>query len=124
VDLLNEAEETGMTEPPTMGDLMNQVKELRQNLLNAHAELSTTEVTGTAGDGRVKVTMLGSGEVTSVRFDQGAVDEGDAEALAALTLTALRNATDAVKVLTTQRMGDAVGGNADWAGRLGPGHAP
>jgi nucleoid-associated protein EbfC len=76
-----------MTEPLTLRDLMRRAQEMQQHMVHAQSELAQTEVTGTAGGGLVTVTMLGTGEISSVRFDQAAVDEGDAEALAALTLT-------------------------------------
>jgi DNA-binding YbaB/EbfC family protein len=113
-----------MTEPPTLRDMIKRTQELRQHLVHAQSELAQTEVTGTAGGGLVTVTMLGSGEVSSVRFDQVAVDEGDAEALAALTMTALRHATDAVKSLTTQRMGAVANGFDDALGRPRPRQLP
>ena len=96
-------------EPQTLRDVMKRVQELQQHMLSAQAELAETEVTGSAGGGLVTVTMLGNGEVSGVRFDQAALDEGDAESLAALTLTALRQATETVKSLTTQRMATATG---------------
>jgi hypothetical protein len=99
-----------MTEQFTLRDMMQRAQEMQQQLVHAQSELSQTEVTGTAGGGLVTVTMSGMGVVNSVRFDQAAVDQGDAEALAALTLTALRHATDAVKSLTEKKMGVAAGG--------------
>jgi DNA-binding YbaB/EbfC family protein len=91
-------------EPLTFSDLARHAQEIQQQLLLARAELAETELTGTAGGGLVTVTMRGDGEVTRVVFDQAAVDEGDAESLARLTLAAMRHATDAVKSLTTERM--------------------
>jgi DNA-binding YbaB/EbfC family protein len=106
-----------MSEPLTLHDLIRRTQEMQQHMVHAQSELAQTEVTGTAGGGLVTVTMLGTGEVSSVRFDQAAVDEGDAEALAALTMTALRHATDAVKALTAQRMGAVAGGFDGGPGR-------
>jgi nucleoid-associated protein EbfC len=102
-----------MAEPVTLRDLMNRAQ---QTLLHVQFELAHAEVKGTAGGGLVTVTMLGTGEVSSVRFDQATIDEGDAEALAALTVAAFRNATDALKALTAKFMSpltesvDGVGG--------------
>src|SRR5258705_4485588 len=98
-----------MTEPLNLRDLLNRAQEMQEHLLHAQSELAHTEVTGTAGGGMVTVKMLGTGEVSSVRFDQAALDERDPEALAALTLAALRNATDAVKAITEQHMGTVPG---------------
>jgi len=91
-------------------DLAKQAQEMRQRLLLAQAELAETEVTGTSGGGLVTVTMRGDGEVTRVAFDQAAVDQGDAGSLAALTLAAIRHATDALKSLTTEKMAAVAAG--------------
>src|SRR6266545_1866522 len=99
-----------MTEPVTMRDLIRRMQEMRHQLVDAQSELAGTEVTGTAGGGLVTVTMLGSGEVSSVRFDQAAVD--------------LRNATDAIKDVTARRMSAVVGGYDTRAARRGFGQLP
>ena len=92
------------SESLSLRDLMQHAREMQQQLVFAKAELTETEVIGTAGGGLVTVSMRGDGEVTHVVFDQAAVDEGDAESLARLTLTAIRNATDAVKSVTMEKM--------------------
>jgi len=103
---------------PSLRDLMQQAQQMQQQLVIAQAELAETELTGTAGDGLVTVTMRGDGEVTHVAFDQAAVDEGDAESLARLTLTALREVTDAVKAFSRERMAAV---SSDLRGAMGSG---
>jgi DNA-binding YbaB/EbfC family protein len=88
----------------SLQEIMERVQAVQQELLSVHSDVNDTEVTGSAGGGLVTVTMRGSGEVTGVRFEQSVVDEGDAEALAALTMTALRHATDELRMITTKRM--------------------
>jgi nucleoid-associated protein EbfC len=88
----------------TLQDLARQASELRERLVLVQSDLAEMEVTGSADGGLVTVTMRGDGEVTRVAFDQVALDEGDTESLAALTLTALRRATDALKSLTADKM--------------------
>ena len=83
---------------------MKQAQETQERLAVAQAELADTELTGTSIDGLVSVTMTGSGDVTRVVIDQAAIDEGDAESLAELTLTAIRNTTDAIKSLTSEKI--------------------
>jgi DNA-binding YbaB/EbfC family protein len=95
---------------PSLADVIRHAKDMQQHLLLAQAELAKTEVTGSAGGGQVTVVMRGTGEVSGITFDQAAIDEGDPEALAALTLTALHHATDAVKSLTTERMAAVTNG--------------
>jgi nucleoid-associated protein EbfC len=91
-------------ERTTLQDLAKQANELRERLVLVQAELADMEVTGRADGGLVSVTMRGNGEVTRVKFDQAALNQNDAESLAALTLTAIRRATDALKSLTTDKM--------------------
>lgn len=93
-----------MAETPNLRDLIGRAQAVQQDLVRAQQELAEAEVTGSAGNGLVTVTMRGSGEVSSVRFEPAALEGGDTEALAELTMTALRHATDAVKSLTTDRM--------------------
>jgi DNA-binding YbaB/EbfC family protein len=88
----------------TFQDLMRHAQEMQHELVLAQTELAETEVTGTAGGGLVTVIMRGDGEVTRVAFDQAAVDQGDADALAALTFTAIRNATDTIKSIAADKM--------------------
>ena len=92
------------TEPFALQDLTRQTQEMRQRLVLAQAELAETEVTGTAGGGLVSVTIRGDGEVTRVAFDQAVFEQGNAESLGALTLTAIRHATDEIKSLTAEKM--------------------
>jgi nucleoid-associated protein EbfC len=94
----------------SLQEIMERVQAVQQELMSAHSDVNDTEVTGSAGGGLVTVTMRGSGEVTSVRFEQSVVDEGDAEALAALTMTALRHATDELRMIATERMAAVTNG--------------
>lgn len=91
-------------ETPTLQDLTKQMQGMQEQLALAKAELAETELTGTAGGGLVTVTMTGEGEVTGVVIDQAAVDEGDAESLATLTLTAIREAVEATKSLAMEKI--------------------
>jgi DNA-binding YbaB/EbfC family protein len=107
-------------EPPNLRYLAGQVKEMGERLALVKAELAETEVTGIADGGLVTVAMRGGCEVTRVAFDQAALDQGDAESLAALTRTAIRDATEAVRSLTADKMA-AVSANVQAA--LGTGTA-
>lgn len=105
-------------EQRTLQDLAKRAEDLRERLVFAKIELAEMEVTGSADGGMVTVTMRGDGEVTRVTFDQSAVDEGDAESLAALTLTAIRRATETLKSMVADKVaeltaGIAVAGSAD-----------
>lgn len=94
---------------PYFQELVKQAQQTQERLAIAQAELAETEVTGKSVNGLVSVTMTGSGEVISVVFGQAAIDEGDAESLAEMTLTAIRNTTDAIKSLTSEKITEASG---------------
>lgn len=108
-------------ELPSLQDVMERAREVQERLALAHAELAEAELTGTAGGGLVTVTIRGNGEVAKVVFSQAAVDEGDAESLAAMTLTAIRRAQDAVKSLGTEKMALVTDGFGAALGDVTPG---
>ena len=95
---------------PNMQQLMKQAQKMQQQVAQAQAELAAAEVTGTAGGGLVTVDMTGLGEVKSVHIDPKAVDPDDIESLEDLVIAAIRNAAEAQRELTEEKMGPATGG--------------
>ncbi|HEX6970323.1 MAG TPA: YbaB/EbfC family nucleoid-associated protein [Micromonosporaceae bacterium] len=93
-----------------MQQLMKQAQKMQQQMAAAQAELAEAELTGTAGGGLVTVTVSGTGEVKSVKIDPKAVDPDDVESLEDLVVAAIRNAMEAVRTLTEQKMGSVTGG--------------
>ena len=108
--------------------LLAQALELQQRLLESQAEAAEQTVEGTAGGGKVTVTMTGSGEVTAVRIDPSVVDPADVELLEDLVLAALRDATSRAAAAAEERLGadmlggglgDLLGGGGLFGGALG-----
>ena len=95
---------------PNLQQLMKQAQKMQQRMAVAQAELAEAEVTGTAGGGLVTVTASGAGEVKTVKIDPKVVDPDDVETLEDLVLAAVRNANEAVRVLTEEKMGPVTGG--------------
>ena len=95
---------------PNLQQLMKQAQKMQQRMAVAQAELAEAEVTGTAGGGLVTVTVSGAGEVKSVKIDPKAVDPDEVETLEDLVLAAVRNANEAVRALTEEKMGPITGG--------------
>jgi nucleoid-associated protein EbfC len=95
---------------PNMQQIMKQAQKMQQQVAQAQAELAAAELTGTSGGGLVSVVMTGLGEVKSVRIDPKAVDPDDIESLEDLVLAAIRNAAEAQRGLTEEKMGPATGG--------------
>jgi len=95
---------------PNMAQLMKQAQKMQQQMLAAQEELAQTEVGGTAGNGLVTVTVMGSGDLQSISIDPSVVDPDDVETLQDLIVAAVRDANAAVAELQAQRMGPLAGG--------------
>jgi DNA-binding YbaB/EbfC family protein len=93
-----------------MQQLMKQAQKMQQHMLAAQEELAQTEVSGTAGNGLVTVTVLGSGDLQSIAIDPSVVDPEDVETLQDLIVAAVRDANNAVAELQSQKMGPLAGG--------------
>jgi len=93
-----------------MQQLMKQAQKMQEQMLAAQEQLAAAEVTGTAGNGKVTVTVNGAGEVQSVSIDPSVVDPDDVETLEDLVLLAIREATEAARELTEQTMGPLTAG--------------
>jgi hypothetical protein len=64
-----------------MNQIMAQAQQMQQKLQEAQAEIVASTVEGAAGNGLVKVTISGAGEVQSVNIDPQVVDPDDVETL-------------------------------------------
>ena len=93
-----------------MSALLAQAQQMQQQLLAAQQELLNTEVHGEAGNGLVKVTAKGSGEVTGVQIDPKVVDPGDVDTLQDLIVGALSDAAKKAQTLAQQRLSPLAGG--------------
>jgi DNA-binding YbaB/EbfC family protein len=87
---------------PNLREMTQKIQETQEKFLVIQRDLAELEATGSAGGGLVTVRMRGTGEVTRVVIDQAAVDQGDAESLSNLVLTAMREATEAVRSATSE----------------------
>lgn len=88
-----------------LGRLLEKALAVRQQLATARDELSRAELTGTAGNGSVAVTLCGTGEPVRVRIDPAVADPHDVARLEKLVLGAIREAQLAIRALTDQKTG-------------------
>ncbi|KAB7752691.1 hypothetical protein MMUC44124_25970 [Mycolicibacterium mucogenicum DSM 44124] len=93
-----------------MSALLAQAQQMQQQLMAAQESLATSSVTGQAGGGLVKVTMMGSGEITALTIDPKVVDPDDIETLQDLIVGALGDASEQVTLMAQQRLGPLAGG--------------
>lgn len=112
-----------MSEMPDLGALLAQAQKMQEQLMAAQAEAAAQEVEGSAGGGKVRITVTGSGTFTGVHIDPSVVDPADVDALEDLVLAALHDASSRVAQLSQEAMGgigDALGLGSGLGGLLGP----
>jgi hypothetical protein len=75
--------------------MMQQAKLVQQKLEEVQEKLKDIEVHGDAGNGAVKVTMTGAGQVTAVSLSPSVVNPDNKDMLEDLIVAALGNAGEA-----------------------------
>lgn len=75
-----------------MGSLMETAQQMQQQMADAQNALAATEVEGSAGGGKVQVTITGDFLPVGVKLDASVVDPDDTELLEDLILAAWRDA--------------------------------
>ena len=70
------------------GALMKQAQAMQAKLQEAQARMAETEVEGQAGNGLVRVTLKGSGELKTVAIDDSLLQPGEGELIGDLLLAA------------------------------------
>lgn len=91
-------------------NMMGQIQKLQEQLQEAQAKLAEETVTAAAGGGAVKVTVTGDQRCRSVEIDPQVLQDGDAEMLQDLVLTAINSALDKSRELAAERLGPLAGG--------------
>jgi DNA-binding YbaB/EbfC family protein len=93
-----------------LAGLMKQAQQMQSKMEEMQSRLQTTEVTGEAGAGMVRVTLNGKGEMRAIRIDPGIVTPGDAEMLEDLIKAAHRDAKDKAEAMMAEEMRAVTGG--------------
>ena len=75
-----------------MGDIMNQAKQMRQEMEQMQAELAKKTVTADAGGGMVQATVSGKLELVKLKIDKTKVDVADTEMLEDVIIAAVNAA--------------------------------
>lgn len=90
--------------------MLRQAQALQAKVAALQEELKTREMVGTAGGGKVKITMNGGQEVTAVSIAPDVVRPEEADLLEDLVLAALRDARSKITRLVEEEMGRVTGG--------------
>ena len=90
--------------------MLKKAQALQAKVTQIQEELKTKELIGTAGGGKVKVTMNGAQEVTAIAIDPGVVKAEEADLLEDLVLAAFRDARSKVTKMIEEEMSRVTGG--------------
>lgn len=90
--------------------LMKQAQVMQKKMQEAQQKLEQTEVSGTAANGLVCITLNGKSELKKISIDKSAVSPDDIEMLEDLITVAYNEAHTKIEELTEKSMKDATGG--------------
>ena len=91
------------------GDLMKQAQAMQQKLADAQEKLAELSVEGTSGGGMVKLTLKGTGELSSVVMDETLLAPGEGEVLSDLIVAAHADAKRKLDAAQADMMREAAG---------------
>jgi DNA-binding YbaB/EbfC family protein len=92
-----------------MGNIMKQAQAMQEKMQRAQEEIARLEVTGEAGAGMVKVTMLGNHNVRRVSIDDSLMQD-DKDMLEDLIAAAINDAVRRVEETSKEKMASVSGG--------------
>jgi nucleoid-associated protein EbfC len=90
--------------------MLKKAQALQAKMSQVQEELKAKEMIGTAGGGKVKVTMNGAQEVTAISIDPDVVKPDEADLLEDLVLAAFRDARAKVTKMVEEEMSRVTGG--------------
>ena len=92
------------------GGMMQQIKQMQEQLAAAQEQLAVETVTASVGGGGIKLIMTGDQVCKSVSIDPELLQDGDVEMLQDLLMAAFQEATEKAQKLASDRMGPLAGG--------------
>lgn len=93
-----------------MRKMQKMQQKLQASMGQIQEELADVTVEGMAGQGMVKVVVNGHQEIKSVKINPEVVDPEDVEMLEDLVLTAIKDAVEKSKELSSQKMSELTQG--------------
>jgi nucleoid-associated protein EbfC len=90
--------------------MLKKAQALQAKMTEVQEELKTREMIGSAGGGKVKITMNGAQEVIAISIDPEVVKPDEADLLEDLVLAAFRDARGKVTKMVEEEMSRVTGG--------------
>jgi len=91
--------------------MLKKAQALQVKMTQVQEELKAREVIGSAGGGKVKVTMNGAQEVSAIAIDPEVVKPDEADLLEDLVLAAFRDARTKVTRMVEEEMSKVTAGS-------------
>ena len=92
-----------------LGDLMNQAKQMQEQVQRMQAEMAKKTVTADAGAGMVQATVNGKLELVRLKIDKAKIDVNDTEMLEDVIIAAVGAAQNNAADMMRQEMGKMAG---------------
>lgn len=93
-----------------IGQMMRQVQDMQTKMADMQNRLGDVEVTGTAGNGLVVVTMTGKAEMRKVKIDPKLIDPAEADMLEDMIVAACNDAKQKVEAMIAGETEKMMGG--------------
>ena len=90
---------------PDMSQLIQQAQAMQAKLQEAQQQIVNSSVVGQVLDGKVRVTMHGTGKVSDIKLDPSVVDPEDIDTLQDLIVGAFEDAHTKISALAEETMG-------------------
>src|SRR5271169_2615940 len=94
----------------SIGKMMKQAQRMQQQMEQVQAQLASRTVEATSGGGAVKVTAKCDGSIGAIKIDPQALNPADAQLLEDMILTAVNQALNQAKEISTAEMGKVTAG--------------
>ncbi len=95
---------------PNLGKLVKQAARLQQQMEQIQTQLASRSVEGSSGGGAVKVVAKCDGTVASIKINPQAINPADAQLLEDMIVSAVNQALDQAKQISSAEMGKATQG--------------
>ena len=90
--------------------LMKQAQVMQKKIEEAQAKLASTEVSGSAANGLLTITLNGKSEMKKISIDKSLITEGEVDMLEDLLMVAYNDAHSKVESMAEESMKSATGG--------------
>ena len=87
-----------------MAKMMKAAKEAQEQMMRVQEELRTTEITGGAGAGLVKVTVMANGEVKGIDIDPSLFKDEEKEVIEDLIVAGIKDAQAKAQAHSAEKM--------------------